>query len=71
MLQYVVCYIVLQFKRLAVIRRLVCYSVLQCVVVSSVAVCMWWLRSVGSIKLQVSFAEYCLFYRALLHNRFH
>ena len=27
---------------------------------------MGWLRSVGSIKLQVSFAEYCLFYRALL-----
>jgi len=27
---------------------------------------MGWLRSVGSIKLEVSFAEYCLFYRALL-----
>jgi len=27
---------------------------------------MGWLRSVGSMKLQVSFAEYCLFYRALL-----
>jgi len=26
--------------------------------------CMGWLRLVGSIKLQVSFAEYCLFYRA-------
>ena len=25
---------------------------------------MGWLRLVGSIKLQVSFAEYCLFYRA-------
>jgi len=30
---------------------------------------MGWLRSVGSIKLWVSFAEYCLFYRALLQNR--
>ena len=30
---------------------------------------MGWLRSVGSIKLQVSFAEYCLFYRALLQKR--
>ena len=28
-------------------------------------IAMGWLRSVGSIKLQVSFAEYCLFYRAL------
>jgi len=28
-----------------------------------------WLRSVGSIKLQVSFAEYRLFYRALLQKR--
>jgi len=27
------------------------------------------LRLGGSIKLQVSFAEYSLFYRALLHNR--
>jgi len=30
---------------------------------------MWWLRIVGSIKSQVSFAEYCLFYRALLQKR--
>jgi len=30
---------------------------------------MGWLRSVGSIKLQVSFAEYSLFYRALLQKR--
>ena len=28
-----------------------------------------WLRSVGSIKLYVSFAEYCLFYKALLQKR--
>ena len=30
---------------------------------------MGWLRSVGSIKLQVSFAEYYLFYRALFQKR--
>ena len=30
---------------------------------------MVWLWSVGSIKLQVSFAEYCLFQRALLQKR--
>jgi len=30
---------------------------------------MGWLRFVGSLKLQVSFAEYCLFYRALLQKR--
>ena len=29
---------------------------------------MGWLRSVGSIKLQVTFAEYRLFYRALLQK---
>jgi len=30
---------------------------------------MGWLQSVGSIKLYVSFAEYCLFYKALLQKR--
>jgi hypothetical protein len=30
---------------------------------------MGWLRLVGSIKLQVSFAEYRLFHRTLLHKR--
>jgi len=30
---------------------------------------MGWLRSVGSIKLKVSFAEYRLFYRSLLQKR--
>jgi len=30
---------------------------------------MGWLRLVGSSKLYVSFAEYNLFYRALLHKR--
>jgi len=30
---------------------------------------MVWLRLVGSLKLQVSFAEYSLFYRALLRKR--
>ena len=31
--------------------------------------CMGWLQLVGSFKLQVSFAEYTLFYRALLQKR--
>jgi len=30
---------------------------------------MGWLRLVGSLELQVSFAEYRLFYRALLQKR--
>jgi len=30
---------------------------------------MGWLRSVGSLKLSVSFAEYRLFYKALLQKR--
>jgi len=30
---------------------------------------MGWLRLVGSLKLQVSFAEYSQFYRALLQKR--
>jgi len=30
---------------------------------------MEWLRLVGPLKLQVSFAEYSLFYRALLQKR--
>jgi len=30
---------------------------------------MGWLRLVGSIKLKVSFAEYSLFYRALLQRK--
>ena len=29
----------------------------------------WWLRLVGSIKLYVAFAEYSLFYGALLQKR--
>jgi len=37
--------------------------------VSIVSVGMGWLRLVGSLKLFVSFAEYCLFYRALLKKR--
>jgi len=32
-------------------------------------ICMGWLRLVGSLKLQVSFEEYCVFYRALLQKR--
>ena len=34
-----------------------------------VATDMGWLRLVGSLKLQVFFAEYSLFYRALLQKR--
>jgi len=30
---------------------------------------MGWLRLVGSIKVYVSFVEYCLFYRAILQKR--
>ena len=37
-------------------------------IITSIAV-GGWLRWVGSIKLQVSFAEYSLFYRALLQKR--
>jgi len=36
---------------------------------SDVDIHMGWLRSVGSLKLYVSFAEYSLFYRALLQKR--
>jgi len=36
---------------------------------SSAYTCMGWLRLVGSLKLQVSFAEYRLFYRSLLQKR--
>ena len=35
----------------------------------STCICMGWLRLVGFLKLQVSFAEYHLFYRALLQKR--
>jgi len=54
----------------------VCRSVLWCVAecsksatVQSLHRAMGWLRLVGSLKLQVSFAEYSLFYRALLQKR--
>ena len=46
----------------------VCMSHGTCIQMSQ-GTCMGWLRSVGSIKLQVSFAEYRLFYRALLQKR--
>ena len=36
---------------------------------SCMGMCMGWLRLVGSLKLQVSFAEYSLFYRALSQKR--
>ena len=43
----------------------------RCVVcgVWCVVYVMGWLQSVGSIKSQVSFAEYCLFCRAFLQKR--
>jgi len=57
----------------------VCCSVVQrgaawCSVLQHVAVCcivltMGWLRLVGSLKLQASFAEYNLFCKALLRKR--
>jgi len=54
----------------------VCYSVLQCGqnisqtkrILTLFAHLMRWLRLVGSSKLYVSFAEYSLFYRALLQK---
>ena len=39
------------------------------VLFSGIVCCIGWLRSGGSIKLQVSFAENSLFYRALLLKR--
>ena len=36
---------------------------------SLITCAMGWLRWVGSLKSKVSFAEYSLFYRALLHSR--
>ena len=49
-------------------------EILAVVIILSLISCVWgmtlgWLRLVGSIKLQVSFAEYSLFYRALLQKR--
>jgi len=38
-------------------------NVLKCLLAT-----MGWLRSVGSLRLQVCFAEYSLFYRALLQK---
>jgi len=64
-----------------VTHDMICVCACVCVRVCA-CVCMWrytwddmpwvtmgWLRSVGSMKLQVSFAEYRLFYRALLQKR--
>ena len=46
-------------------RRIILWSLL--IVATPYLLCMGWLRLVGSLKLQVSFAEYSLFfYRALL-----
>jgi len=71
-----VCYSVLQTEEhmlqqhelQSVCSVAVCCSVLKCVVVCQ-HFGMGWLRSLGSIKVQVSFVEYSLFYRALLQKR--
>jgi len=44
-------------------------NTVQCIHDSVYIVHMGWLRLVGSLKLYVSFAEYSLFYRALLQKR--
>jgi len=44
-------------------------DMLQSLVQTPMEMGMGWLRLVGSIKLQVAFAEYSLFYRALLQTR--
>ena len=44
----------------------ICIYIYMCMYI---CVDMGWLRLVGSLKLQVSFAEYRLFYRALLQKR--
>jgi len=49
-----------------------CNNILQCLNTSIKTWCLdtkGWLRLVGSLKLLVSFAEYSLFYRALLQKR--
>ena len=63
------------------IRVSLCVFRMECVCVvcscARIKACIWiytswtmrWLRLVGSIKLQVSFAEYSLFCRALLQKR--
>jgi len=52
-------------------RECVCVCVLVCVCVCCrvAKTHMGWLRLVGSLKLYVTFAEYSLFYRALLQKR--
>jgi len=50
---------------ISVAQRSVCCSVRACVY----CLFMGWLRLVGSLKSYVSFAEYRLFYRALLQKR--
>ena len=57
------------FCKRALLKRL--YSAVYELLLQSYShrIAMGWLRSVGSIKLQVSFAEYRLFYRALLQKR--
>jgi len=44
-------------------------SLTMCHIYETCIIYMGWLRLVGSFKLYVSFAEYTLFYRALLQKR--
>jgi len=72
-----VCMCVPLVWEVSMLRIAPCVCVCACVCVSlvwevstlQIAPTMGWLPSVGSIKLQVSFAEYRLFYRALLQKR--
>ena len=50
-------------------RVFACVCVLMYIHMCTILVPMGWLRLVGSLKLQVSFAEYRLFHRALLQKR--
>ena len=49
------------------IYKYICMCV--CMSVDMYWIAMGWLHVVGSLKLQVSFVEYSLFYRALLQKR--
>jgi len=70
-LHHIICVALCLFKS-CVTRHIMCVATCvnwYCHTTLSAENAIGWLRSVGSIKLQVSFAEYCLFYRALLQKR--
>ena len=65
-LKFLVSFAKQPYKRDCILqKRRVVHNILQ----HSIRGSMGWLRLVGSFKLQVSFAEYSLFYRALLQKR--